>query len=80
MPQSLLGEKMSGTMKSETLTVAYGVFSCTLEGADQPFEMMTAVTNYFRDIAAEAPNFGALPLIPDASTIKVENSKPVYMA
>jgi hypothetical protein len=56
-------EKMAGT--SKILTVSYGAFSCTLEGFDDPIAKMREVAEYYREMSARDPKFGALPA-PDA--------------
>lgn len=43
------------------LTVAYGSFSCTLEGFDDGVAALKEITAHFREIAASDPAFGAQP-------------------
>ncbi len=58
---------MADTTKK--LTVSYGTFSCSLEGFDEPFPVMKAVTAYFRELGAEDRDFGTAPIRHDAEAL-----------
>ena len=41
--------------EGKVFTVSYGLFSCTLTGFDDPFDVMRAVTLLIEDIVARNP-------------------------
>jgi hypothetical protein len=43
------------------LTVTYGSFTIVLDGHENPFELLRQVTDYYRQVAMNDPNFGAIP-------------------
>ena len=43
------------------LTVSYGSFTCTVEGFDEPFQVMRLVVDYFQGLTQADPGFGAQP-------------------
>ncbi len=55
---------------NKILTVAYGTFSCTLEGFDDPVSTMTDVVEYFRDVSSEGNLFEAKHLTPDVAKVR----------
>ena len=44
-----------------SLTVSYGAFSCTLEGYENPVEIVSVLSEQFRAIAAAEPRFALAP-------------------
>lgn len=46
---------------SKILTVSYGTFSCTVEGFDDPLEVVKETTQFFRGVVGEDRFFGAEP-------------------
>ncbi|MXU65530.1 hypothetical protein [Oceanomicrobium pacificus] len=58
-------------LSQKKLTVAYGAFSCTLEGFDDPFPVMRNVVDYFQQLASRDPSFGAHPERPDSAYLAV---------
>lgn len=43
------------------LTVSYGAFTCTVEGFDEPFNIMKMVVDYFQSLTSSDPSFGSEP-------------------
>jgi len=52
---------MAGSGK--ILTITYGTFTCTLEGFDDPLQVMTSILEYLREL--EATGQGVVPGAPD---------------
>jgi len=48
----------------QKLSVSYGIYSCVLQGFEDPFSEMRSVTELFRKLAAEDRLFGAEPTDP----------------
>ena len=55
---------------SKKLTVSFGAFSCTLAGFDDPFPIMKQVVDYFQQLAASDPSFGAHPQRPSTEALR----------
>ena len=51
---------------NNAITVSYGIFSVTLSGHENPFEMLKQITDYYSILAQTNPNFGAIPTAPQA--------------
>ena len=49
-------------LSEKILSVSYGIYSCELQGFDNPISELRSVTKYFCDVAAEDRLFGAEPL------------------
>ena len=57
---------------NKILTVAYGTFSCTLEGFDDPLAAMREVVAHFQEVADRDRSFGAEPAKPVAAEPQTE--------
>jgi hypothetical protein len=55
------GAASESRARPRSLTVSYGAFSCTLEGYDNPIEIVAALSERFRAIAAAEPRFALAP-------------------
>lgn len=60
---------------AKKLTVSFGAFSCTLSGFDNPFPVMRQVVDYFQELAARDPGFGAHPERPDTEALRAMAEK-----
>lgn len=53
---------MDPRANNKVLSVSYGNFSCSVQGFDDSFEVMTSVVEFFRALAQEDRYFGAAPV------------------
>ena len=58
---------MSDAVETETISVSYGIFSCSITGSEKPVELIMEITKFFSDIAEKDDHFGAERSLPASS-------------